>query len=97
LASSTSPKLTRAAAEDLAIEALTFIAREPERLGRFLALSGLDPANMREAAAEPGFLAGILDYLAGDETLLLAFAADAATDPTKIDTARRLLGTTPSS
>ena len=35
-------KLTRALAEDMAIAALTFIAQDSDRLGRFLALSGLD-------------------------------------------------------
>ncbi len=79
-------------AEDLAIAALAFIAQEPERLGRFLALSGLDPANLREAAGEPEFLAGVLDHLSGDEVLLLAFAADAGIDPAEIETARHLLG-----
>ena len=36
-------KTSRETAEALAIAALTFIAEEPERLGRFLALSGIGP------------------------------------------------------
>jgi len=63
----------------------------PERLRRFLDLSGLDPANLREAAADPGFLLGILDYVSGDEALLVAFATDAGIDANAIETARRLL------
>jgi hypothetical protein len=81
------PKPTRSGAEELAVAALAFVAQEPERLRRFLDLSGLDPANLRQAAAGPG----ILDYVSGDEGLLVAFAADAGIDPTAIETARQLL------
>jgi hypothetical protein len=84
-------KLTRALAEDMAVAALTFIAQDDERLGRFLALSGLESGNLREAAAEPGFLVGVLDYLSSDEPLLLAFASNFQIDPTAIATAQRLL------
>jgi hypothetical protein len=84
-------KLTRALAEDMAVAALTFIAQDGEQLGRFLALSGLEPGNLREAAAEPGFLVGVLDYLSSDEALLLTFAANFQIDPTAIATAQRLL------
>ncbi|MCI0598425.1 MAG: DUF3572 domain-containing protein [Beijerinckiaceae bacterium] len=69
--------LTRAAAESLAIEVLTFLAGDPARLGRFLSLSGLEAGHLRAAAADPGFLGSVLDYLASDEPLLLAFAANA--------------------
>ena len=84
-------KRTRSGAEELAVAALAFIAQVPERLRRFLDLSGLDPANLREAAADPGFLLGILDYVSGDEALLVAFATDAGIDANAIETARRLL------
>jgi hypothetical protein len=81
----------RSGAEELAVAALAFIAEEPERLRRFLDLSGLDPAKLREAAATPDFLGGILDYVSSDEALLVAFAADAGIDPAAIETARRRL------
>jgi hypothetical protein len=84
-------KLTRTGAEEIAIAALAFIANDAEQLGRFLTLSGLDPGDLRRAAAEPGFLLGVLDYLASDERLLLAFAADAGLDPTRVEQARHLL------
>ena len=35
------PQLTKAAAESIAIEVLSFLAGDPARLDRFLALSGL--------------------------------------------------------
>jgi hypothetical protein len=80
--------IAREAAESLAIQALAFLAGEPERLGRFLALSGLGPEQIRLAAAEPGFLAGVLDYLSSDESLLLACAEHLGVDPAEIGRAR---------
>jgi hypothetical protein len=82
---------SREAAEALAIQALNFLATEPARLSRFLALSGLDPASIRAAAAESGFLAGVLAYLGEDESLLVAFAAEAGVTPADVDRARRAL------
>lgn len=81
----------RERAEALAIEVLAHVANEPETLERFLSLSGLAPQTLRAAAAEPGFLAGVLDFLAGDEALLLAFAANAGHDPAEIARARAAL------
>ncbi len=78
----------QAAAEELAIAALGFIAAEPERLGRFLAITGIGPGSIRDAAREPQFLAGVLDHIAGDEPLLLAFAADNEIDPNAVIRAR---------
>jgi hypothetical protein len=81
----------QAAAEELAIAALGFIAAEPERLGRFLAVTGIGPQSIREAAREPQFLAGVLDHIAGDERLLLAFAAETTIDPGDVIPARDTL------
>ena len=80
-----------AAAEGLAIAALGFIAAEPDRLGRFLALTGIGPESIRDAAREPRFLAGVLDHVAADEDLLLAFAAEREIDPEHVMLARDLL------
>jgi hypothetical protein len=81
----------RNAAEHVAIQALSFLAEDVERLGRFLALSGLDPASIREAARSPQFLSGVLAYLAGDEKLLMEFAAQSGLDPLDIGHARVVL------
>jgi hypothetical protein len=86
------PSLTQEAAEGLAIQALTFIAGDGERLGRFLATTGIGPAQIRAAAQEPGFLIGVLDYLAGDERLLSAFAAETGVNPADIGKAIAALG-----
>jgi len=80
---------TREGAESLAIQALTYLASEPERMARFLALTGIGPAEVRHAAATSGFLAGVLDHIASDEKLLLAFADEAGIDPAQVGRARR--------
>jgi hypothetical protein len=79
------------AARDIAIQALVFIAADEERLGRFLAFSGIDPASIRQAAQEPGFLAGVLEHLSGDENLLLRLAEQSGLRPEQIASARALL------
>jgi hypothetical protein len=82
----------REAAEMLAIQALGFIAGEPERLEAFLAATGLTLDRLRESATEPDFLAGVLEHMLADESLLLAFAESAAIDPAAVARARNALG-----
>lgn len=84
-------KPSRDHAEGVAIAALTFIAADPERLGRFLASTGIGPADIRIAAREPLFLAGVIGHIAADEELLLAFAAEIGRSPAEIDRARKAL------
>jgi hypothetical protein len=81
----------RDAALELAITALGFIAGAPEELSRFLALTGIAPDAIRAAAAEPGFLGGVLAYIAGNERTLLAFAAQAGIAPDEVENARTVL------
>ena len=83
------------AAESLAIDALGFLAADPERIARFLALSGLGPHNLRRAAASPEFLAAVLDHLAADEPLLVAFAAAQGVEPAAVTAARDTLAGPP--
>jgi len=78
-------------AEAIAVQALTFIAGDPARLGRFLAETGVGPATIRAAAADPQFLAGVLDFLLGDDSLVVAFAGYAEIEPEYVQTARDIL------
>ena len=87
--------MTPEAAEGLAIQALTFIAADGERLGRFLAISGIGPTEIRAAAREPRFLAGVLEYLTSDERLAAAFVTEAACDPADLAKAHVTLGGEP--
>ena len=83
---------TREAAETLAVQALVFIAEQPEQLSRFLAVTGIAPDQIRDAAREPDFLAGVLDHMLGDEALLIAFAESAGIDPASVARLRSMLG-----
>ena len=82
---------TREEAEAIAIQAVAHIAADEDRLSRFLALTGLEPDGLRAAAREPGFLASVLDHLAGYEPDLLAFAEEARIAPEKVAAARLVL------
>ena len=87
--------MAKEAAERLAIQALTFIAQDGERLGRFLAITGIDLSEIRAAAGQPGFLAGVLEHIAEDQRLIESFAAEAGLEPADIDKARHALGSGP--
>ncbi len=76
----------------LAVQALGFIAEEPQSLSRFLDTSGISADQIRAAAAGPGFLAGVLEYMLADENLLRAFADRAGIDPAEVARASNALG-----
>ncbi|MGI9462659.1 MAG: DUF3572 domain-containing protein [Aestuariivirgaceae bacterium] len=77
--------------EIVALNALGFLAGEPDRFSRFLALTGLRPDDVEACAGQADFLASIIDYLMGDEKLLLEFAQDHALDPESIVKMRQKL------
>lgn len=76
----------------MGLEALTFLAGMPERLDRFLALSGLDESSLRERAAEPEVLRAIMDYLLTDDELVTGFCSEHTLDPRDLHLASHLLG-----
>lgn len=78
-------------AEEMAIEALVFLAQDEARLTRFMALTGLEAQDLRAAAASPGFLGQVLAYLGQDESLLVAFAAEKHLAPEAVMRAARAL------
>ena len=73
--------------EMVAIRALAFIAEDPERLDRFLSLTGSRPETLRSGAGTPGFLSGVLQHVVGWEPLLLDFAASAGMTPADVASA----------
>ncbi|MCB1377157.1 MAG: DUF3572 domain-containing protein [Alphaproteobacteria bacterium] len=77
--------------EIIALKALGFLAADPDRLERFLALTGMTPQAIRPLAADPMFLGGVLDHLLSDQTLLLVFAETAGLTPGGIEAARASL------
>lgn len=86
------PYNPREVAEIVAVQALSFVAGEPERLGLFLAESGLGPDTLRSAATDPHFLAAVLDFVLRDDATVKAFASASQLDPTNIAAARQVLG-----
>lgn len=85
-------KLSRGAAEAIAIDALTFIAAYDDTLSRFVTMTGIDPAGIRSEISKPGFLAGVMGHIVQDEALLVAFASSAGLKPEQVAAAAMALG-----
>jgi hypothetical protein len=81
----------REVAEIVAVQALSFIAADPERLGMFLAETGIGPETLRTAAADPRFLASVLDFVMRDDSTVKAFASLSQLHPTNIAAAHQAL------
>ena len=79
-------------AEILALQALGWLAGDEDRLGRFLALSGLDPATLRDTAGGRDTARAVLDFLLSDEELLLDFCEIAQIRPKDFPAYRARLG-----
>ena len=78
-------------AEALAIRALGFVAADPELLPRFLAITGIEAGSIRQAAREPGFLAGVLHFIAAHEPTLMRFSQESGIPPQQVSAALRAL------
>ena len=81
----------REVAEIVAVQALSFVAGDPERLGLFLAESGIGPETLRTAAADPHFLASVLDFILRDDATVKAFTSASQLHPTNIAAAHQVL------
>jgi hypothetical protein len=84
--------VSAAAAADMALRALAFLASDAARVERFLALTGVDPGDVLRLVGESGFQLAVLDHIAGDEPLLLEFAQIEKMKPEAVGRARRALG-----
>ena len=83
--------MKRDEAEALAIRALGFVAGDGELLPRFLAISGIAASDIRAAAREPGFLAGVIQFILAHEPTLIRFASETGIDPASVAAASRAL------
>ena len=77
--------------DETAIAILAWLANEPELLGRFLALTGTEPSMLRRAMGDPGFQAGLVDFLMSHEPTLLAFCETTGTKPEDVVRAHAIL------
>jgi hypothetical protein len=75
----------------LAQQALAFLAAEPSRAARFLTVTGLDPATVRQRGGDRDFLAAVLQFLREDESLLLVFSTEMAVRPERVAEAQARL------
>jgi hypothetical protein len=78
-------------AESLSINALLWIASDAAMLRRFLDLTGIEADQIRMAAQEPAFLAGVLKFILAHEPSLIAFAQSADIHPSFVSRALRAL------
>ncbi|ESR23590.1 DUF3572 domain-containing protein [Lutibaculum baratangense] len=78
-------------AEEIGLLAFAFLARDQERILRFLRLTGIEPEAIREVAGEPGFLRAVLDHVMADEALLLVFCEEERIDPIRLPVLRQRL------
>jgi Protein of unknown function (DUF3572) len=83
--------LTPEQAEMLAVSALSYLSETPELMQRFLSLSGIEASNIRQAAAEPHFFAGILKFFLAHEPSLMELCAARNLDPQDVSQAVRQL------
>jgi len=60
-------------------------------MSRFLALSGLELADLRRRAGDPELLAGVLDFLLADDARLAAFCDTESLDSRQVHAARLAL------
>ena len=70
-----------AQAEETAAAVLGWLAGEPDMFARFLALTGVTPDQIRSVIAEPGFMAGMIEFIMSHEPTLLQFCEATGTRP----------------
>ena len=78
-------------AEKLALSALGWTLSEPARAQRLLALTGLEPEDLRSRLGEASLLAEVLRFLEAHEPDLIACAEALEVTPSRLVDARRSL------
>ena len=75
----------------LALRALAATIADQRLAERFLSLSGIDPPELRQRAADPALLAALLRFLEAHEPDLIAIAAELQVKPGTLVAARMAL------
>ena len=55
------------------MQALGWVASDPDRLGAFLNMTGAAAGDLAQSAAEPAFLGSVLDFLLSEDALVIGF------------------------
>ena len=77
--------------EVLALNALTFLVKSPVEMERFFAISGIGPDDLSHVAGDAAFLGGVIDFLLGDDALLMRFCDSHSVDPRAVYRAQHQL------
>jgi Protein of unknown function (DUF3572) len=75
----------------IALRALAATLSEQRLAERFLSLSGVEPPDLRQRAADPDMLVALLRFLEAHEPDLAAIAKDLGVKPAELVAARREL------
>ncbi|MCX7286657.1 MAG: DUF3572 domain-containing protein [Rhodobacterales bacterium] len=75
----------------LGLQALAWLAADPDRLHGFLASSGVDPTTLAAQAADPEFLGAVLDHLLQDDQTVMDFCNETGLPYTAPQAARSAL------
>jgi hypothetical protein len=80
------PALPRSEKAALSVTALAdtclgFLAENPEELLGFMQYAGLDPSTLRASVGSPALERGLIDYVAANESILLAVCANSGLTP----------------
>ena len=78
-------------AETWALRALAWLLSEPARAARFVALTGIEPADLRARAGTPEVMDAALGFLDAHEPDLFACAAELGVAPIELVAARQRL------
>jgi hypothetical protein len=78
-------------AEEIAANALAFLAADPARMVPFLQATGVTLDDLRREAGSARVLTAVLDHLGQDESLLLVFTSSIGLPPEDLGRARDVL------
>lgn len=84
--------LTKDRAETIALQALAFLASEPDEIARFLAASGLEIADLRDKAGDPDLLSAVLAFILADDTRITGLCQDLDLTARDLHAAHHILG-----
>ncbi|MFZ1663240.1 MAG: DUF3572 domain-containing protein [Paracoccaceae bacterium] len=83
--------MNRDRAETIALQALGWLAGNEDLLPVFINASGVDLADLRRRAADPDFLASVLDFLLMDDAWVMGFCDASGVSYTEPVAARQAL------
>jgi hypothetical protein len=83
--------MNRESAETIALQALSFLAKDEDLLTHFLMSTGLTLQDLKKRYREPDLLGGVLDAILADDKVLLGFCNAASLSPDTLIIARSTL------